>query len=76
MLPQHSRFGQGGTEGALGFGMTIQPPPNDDETPPPVPETDPTPMPIDTPDEPEQRAPGADQPPMGAPRDEPDSELS
>ncbi|HJP70201.1 MAG TPA: hypothetical protein VJ975_00605 [Candidatus Limnocylindria bacterium] len=56
--------------------MTIQPPPND-ETPPPVPETDPPP-PIDTPDEPmpEQRAPGVNEPPMGAPRDEPDLELS
>ena len=56
--------------------MTIQQPPPNDDIPPAVPETDPTPMPIDTPDEPEQRAPGADQPPMGAPRDEPDPELS
>jgi hypothetical protein len=57
--------------------MTITPPPND-ETPPPVPETDPPPMPIDTPDssEPEQRAPGVNEPPMGAPRDEPDLDLS
>jgi hypothetical protein len=57
--------------------MTIQPPPND-ETPPPVPETDDQPTPIDTPDEPmpEQRAPGVNEPPMGAPRDEPDLELS
>jgi hypothetical protein len=54
--------------------MTIQPPP-DDETPPPVPESDPTPMPIGTPDEPEQRAPGAHEPPLGAPRDEPDSDV-
>jgi len=55
--------------------MTIQQPPPNDEIPPQVPDTDPEPTPIDTPDEPEQRAPGADQPPMGAPRDEPDSEF-
>lgn len=58
--------------------MTIQPPPND-ETPPPVPDTDPEPTPpIDRPDDPmpEQRAPGVNEPPMGAPRDEPDLELS
>jgi hypothetical protein len=57
--------------------MTIQTPP--DETPPPLPDTDPTPIPaptpIDTPADPEQRAPGADQPPLGAPRDEPDSDV-
>ena len=53
--------------------MSIQQPPND-ETPLPVPEPDPTPTPIDTPDEPEQRAPGAEQLPLGAPRDEPDSD--
>ena len=56
-------------------GMTIQQPPND-ETPPAVPETDPTPVPVGTPEESEQRAPGAEQPPMGAPRDEPDPEVS
>jgi hypothetical protein len=55
--------------------MTIQQPPPDDETPPPVPESDPTPMPIGTPDEPEQRAPGAGEPPLGAPRDEPDTDV-
>ena len=55
--------------------MTIQHPPND-EMPPPIPEREPDPTPIDTPDVPEQRAPGADQPPLGAPRDEPDPELS
>ena len=51
--------------------MTIQGPPND-ETPPPTPTGDDNPQ--DASGEPEQRAPGADQPPMGAPRDEPDTQ--
>ena len=58
--------------------MTIQQPP-DGETPPSNPGTpsdDPDHDPIDAPAEPEQRAPGADQTPVGAPRDEPDSELA
>ena len=66
-----------GHDECIRHAMTIQPPPND-ETPPPVPETDQTPTPIDTPDDPmpEQRAPGVNEPPMGAPRDEPDLDLS
>ena len=55
--------------------MTIQQPPND-EMPPTTPESDREPAPIDTPDEPEQRAPGIDHAPMGAPRDEPDPQLT
>lgn len=54
--------------------MTIQQPPGDEL--PPVPDSDPEPTPIDRPEEPEQRAPGQDQPPMGAPRDEPDPQLT
>ena len=56
--------------------MSIQQPPNDEIPPTPPEDEDDPPQPIDTPAEPEQRAPGADQSPVGAPRDEPDLELS
>ncbi|MGQ0606928.1 MAG: hypothetical protein ACT4OQ_00490 [Chloroflexota bacterium] len=56
--------------------MSIQQPPNDEIPPtPPTDDEEDHPRPIDTPQEPEQRAPGESQPPMGAPRDEPDSEV-
>lgn len=55
--------------------MTIQQPPSD-EGPPADPVDEPNESPIDTPLEPEQRAPGPDQPPVGAPRDEPDPDIT
>lgn len=58
-----------GTPAALPTGMTIQQPPNDE-----IPTTPPEDDRDDATAEPEQRAPGPDQMPVGAPRDEPDSD--
>lgn len=54
--------------------MTIQQPPNDEI--PATPSDEDERQPTDGSAEPTQHAPGIEQSPVGAPRDEPDSELA